>query len=217
MWNDDEIVLISALEHYSYCPRQCALIHVEHVFDENVFTMKGRIAHERVDSGTGSTEKGIRIERGMPLWCDRLGIQGKADAVGFHANGSVIPIEYKSGARRTSRHDDLQLCAQGLCLEEMLGISVPIGAIYSIKTHRRRVVKLDEGLRAATCDAIAGVRSLQLARGALPPPVNDARCPNCSLIDACVPATLVSAREARLRRMLYQVSDGDDERAGRMP
>lgn len=211
MFTDDDIVLISALEHFSYCPRQCALIHVERIFDENVFTLKGRYSHERVDSGVGNSVKGVRVERGIPLWSDRLGIAGKADAVEFHDGGDVVPVEYKSGVRRPNRHDDLQLCAQGLCLEEMLGRAVDHGAIYSIKTRRRREVAFDDDLREETKDVIESVRALLNSVDALPPALNDGRCPHCSLIDACVPATLVKARESRLRSALYAVGPIDVE------
>jgi CRISPR-associated exonuclease Cas4 len=210
MYTADETVLISALEHYSYCPRQCALIHVERIFDENVFTLKGRHAHERVDSGVGSTTKGVRVERGTPLWSDALGIAGKADAIEFHDSGAVVPVEYKSGARRASRHDDLQLCAQALCLEEMLHTAVGHGAIYSINTRRRREVVFDNDLRDETMQAIANVRALLNETGALPPALNDGRCPHCSLIDACVPATIVKARETRLKNMLYAITEAKD-------
>ena len=211
MWSDDELVLISALEHYSYCPRQCALIHVERIFDENVFTLKGRHAHERVDSGVGGVVKGVRVERGIPLWSDRLGIAGKSDAVEFHDGGDVVPVEYKSGERRANRHDDLQLCAQALCLEEMLETRVDHGAIYSIKTKRRREVVFDDELREETKEVIESVRSLLNSPGALPPALNDGRCPHCSLIDACVPSTIVKARETRLRNALYAVGPIDEE------
>ena len=209
MYTDHDIVMISALEHYSYCPRQCALIHVERIFDENVFTLKGRHAHERVDSGMGSTVKGGRVERGTPLWSDRLGLAGKADAIEFHDDGTMVPVEYKSGARRASRHDDLQLCAQAFCLEDMFTRAVDRGAIYSIKTHRRREVVFDNELRDETRDAIESVRALLNSTGALPPALNDGRCPHCSLIDACVPATLVKARETRLKNMLYSLAEGE--------
>src|ERR671921_686889 len=124
MWLEEDIVLISALEHYSYCPRQCALIHVERVFDENVFTLRGRRAHERADAPNTTGENGVRIERALPLWSDELGLNGRADVVEFPADGGIVPVEYKHGPRRERKHDDLQLCAQALCLEEMLGARV---------------------------------------------------------------------------------------------
>jgi len=200
---EDDLVLISALEHFSYCPRQCGLIHVERVFDENVFTLRGRRAHERVDVARSAVENGVRVERALPLWSDRYGLTGQGDVVEFHPEGRVVPVEYKHGPRRERRHDDLQLCAQGLCLEEMLGTRVAGGAIFSIQTKRRREVDFDGELREATLATIDAVRAMQRDRGPLPPAANDARCPRCSLIDACVPATVVAAREARLAQALF--------------
>ena len=200
---EDQPVLISALEHYSYCPRQCALIHVERIFDENVFTLRGRYAHERADQANSTVEKRVRIERALPLWSDRLGLQGKGDVVEFHPDGRVVPVEYKNGPRRERRHDDIQLCAQAFCLDEMLGVGVEVGAVYSLQTHRRREVFFGEELREETQDIIAQVRAMQQSRGPLPPALNDARCPRCSLLDACVPATVVAARHARLTQQLY--------------
>lgn len=206
---DEHTVLISALEHYSYCPRQCALIHVERIFDENVFTLRGRHAHERADEAHSTMENGVRIERALPLWSDRLGLQGKGDVVEFHPDGRIVPVEYKNGPRRERRHDDVQLCAQALCLEEMLGASVEQGAVYSLQTRRRREVVLGDVLREETLDIIAQVRAIQQSRGPLPPALNDKRCPQCSLLDACVPATVLAARHAHLSQQLYTLPNVD--------
>jgi len=200
---EDQVVLISALEHYSYCPRQCALIHVERIFDENVFTLRGRHAHERADEAHSTVENGVRMERALPLWSDRLGLQGKGDVVEFHPDGRIVPVEYKNGPRRERRHDDVQLCAQALCLEEMLGVEVEQGAVYSLQTRRRREVAFGDDLREETLNMIAQVRAMQQSRGSLPPALNDKRCPQCSLLDACVPATVVAARHARLSQQFY--------------
>ena len=180
-------VLISAIEHFSYCPRQCALIHVEQTFDENLFTMRGRRAHERVDSGDISVEEGVRCERSLPLWSERLGLRGKADLVEFRPEGPY-PVEYKAG-RRAHRHAQLQLCAQALCLEEMLGAPVPRGAVFLAAVRRRVEIELDAELRRDTCRTIEAIRSV-LQAPALPPAPNDARCRGCSLRDACMPATV---------------------------
>ena len=125
----DDPIMISALEHYNYCPRQCALIHVEQTFDENLYTMRGRAVHDRADEVVTELQEGIRIEKALPLWSKRLGLVGKADVVEFHGE-LPYPVEYKHGPRREREHDDLQLCAQALCLEEMTGKAVPRGAIY---------------------------------------------------------------------------------------
>lgn len=185
-FDEAEVVMISALEHYAYCPRQCALIHIDQVFDENIFTMKGRILHDRADEPESSVEYGIRVERAMPLWSDRLGLIGKADIVEFPDGGSPYPVEYKHGAKRKKLHDDLQLCAQAMCLEEMLNVAIPKGAIFHHSSRRRREVEFTPQLRADTERVIAETRRL-LLDGVLPPPVNDARCENCSLRSACVP------------------------------
>ncbi|MEX2238008.1 MAG: CRISPR-associated protein Cas4 [Dehalococcoidia bacterium] len=187
-------VPISALEHYSYCPRQCALIHVEQTFDENLFTIRGRHVHERVDAGDGGIAHGVRTLRGLPLWSDALGLRGKADLVELRADGPY-PVEYKSG-RRHGRHADLQLCAQALCLEEMMARPVERGAIFYAADRTRFEVDFDGELRARTLEAVEGVRTI-LRQQALPPAPNDARCPNCSLINACLPS--VVAETARLR------------------
>jgi CRISPR-associated exonuclease Cas4 len=184
--NYSEQVLISALEHWSYCPRQCALIHLESVWDENLYTLRGAAAHTRADAAADRDEAGLRVVRAMPLWSDRLGLYGQADVVEFHGE-TPYPVEYKSGSRRDWRHEALQLCAQALCLEEMLGRTVDEGAVYYQSTHRRRVIRIDAELRGATERAVTGVRQM-LAGARLPPAVNDERCPNCSLLESCLPA-----------------------------
>lgn len=193
--SDDEIeILLSAIEHYSYCPRQCALIHVEQSYEENLFTVKGNLAHERVDAGADTASRGVQTMRDVPLWSERLGLRGKADLVEFRSDGPY-PVEYKVG-RRHGNHPDLQLCAQALCLEEMLNVPVRRGAIFYHALRRRHEVDFDEALRQQTLAALAAIRSLLQAQR-LPLAPNDARCPNCSLINICLPA--VVAETARLR------------------
>jgi len=201
-WQDEEIVLVSAIEHFSYCPRQYALIHVEHIFDENLFTMRGRRAHERVDEPDAASEDGVIVERALPLWSYRLGLQGKSDVVEFHPDGTVYPVEYKFGPRRDKIHDDLQLCAQALCLEEMLDKKVERGAIYYFSSRRRREVDFTEKLRASVLEAIDEIRKIHAA-GVLPPPLNDARCPKCSLIDACMPDAVSAFPSAAVRERIF--------------
>ena len=207
MGPDQVEVLISALEHWSYCPRQCGLIHVEQVYDENVFTLRGSRAHSRVSEPATTHEGGKRIERALPVWSDTLGLYGIADVVEFDPDGAIFPIEYKHGPRKANRHDDLQLCAYALCLEEMTGRSVPGGAVYSVQSKRRREVAFTEELREAARQTIQEIRAM-LKEGKLPPPVDDARCPPCSLVDACVPSALVAA--GRQNQHLFEVPKEDD-------
>ncbi|MCY4616188.1 MAG: CRISPR-associated protein Cas4 [Chloroflexi bacterium] len=196
-WDDIGLldVPISAIEHFSYCPRQCALIHVEQTFEENVYTVRGRLSHERVDSGEVETRPGVRVLRSLPLWSERLGLRGRADVVELRPNEPPFPVEYKVG-RRHSPHADLQLCAQALCLEEMLGVEIPDGAVYSYAERRRHTVAFTDELRRQTVTLINRIRE-QLRRQILPPAVDDARCPPCSLVHACLPQ--VAAQPARVR------------------
>ncbi len=205
-----EEVAISAIEHYSYCPRQCALIHVEQTYEENVYTMRGHLAHERVHSGEDAENRGVPTLRAVPLWSERHGLRGRADAVEMRPEGPY-PVEYKVGQRH-GVHADLQLCAQALCLEEMLGVDIPKGAIYYHATRKRHEVRLDAGLRERTLRVVDGVRAMLQAQQ-LPDAPNDERCPPCSLINACLPA--VVGEPARLRGLqgaLYRHYEaGDDD------
>lgn len=184
--DESELVMISALEHYSYCPRQCALIHVEQTFDENIYTLKGQMSHERVDQATTRNEDDKRVERGLPLWSRRLGLTGRADVVEFHEN-VPYPVEYKLGKRREWAYEAIQLCAQALCLEEMLGQTVPQGAIYYCSSRVRREVTFDTHLRATVEQVTEQVRT-QLKNCLIPPAVNDSRCNKCSLVESCLPS-----------------------------
>ena len=192
--DESEVVMISALQHHSYCPRQCALIHVEQVFDENLYTLRGKRVHERAHEPEGVSEDGARVERGLSLFSDRLGLIGKADVVEFRTGEPPYPIEYKSGPRRGSTHDDIQLCAQAMCLEEMLDVGVPCGAVYHYASRRRREIPFDDALRSLTEETVHAVRHL-LATSTVPLPVADARCPKCSLFDACMPFALAGAEK----------------------
>lgn len=206
-WDENDLIMLSTLEHYSYCPRQCALIHQEQTFSENLYTLRGRVVHEQVDEPEMKIEKGVRVERALPLWCNRLGLVGKADVVEFHGD-TPYPVEYKHGPRREKEHDDLQLCGQALCLEEMTGQAVPKGAIFHHSSRRRREVELTPVLRQKVEQYVREIRAL-LASRRLPPAVNDARCKHCSLQDSCLPSVVnEQARLKKLGRELFVAADG---------
>jgi CRISPR-associated exonuclease Cas4 len=179
-------IAISALQHWSYCPRQAALIHLDDVWSDNPFTMRGNILHERADQPGSDLRGDIRVERALPLFSRRLNLSGRADAVEFHPDGRVVPVEYKSGRRKARAADDLQLCAQALCLEEMFGRTVPEGAIFHAPDRRRRPVVFTDALRATVGRTVADIAAM-LASRTLPPPVHDARCKDCSLLRLCLP------------------------------
>lgn len=204
MATDDDSVMISALEHWSYCPRQCALIHLERTFDENLYTLRGNALHARVDEPISEEIQGVRVERAVPLWSKRLGLIGKADVVEFHGD-TPYPVEYKHGPRREHEHDDLQVCAQAICLEEMIGKAVPRGAIFHHSSRRRREVVFDESLRHCVEAAVLAIRKM-LAERVLPPPMNDKRCDHCSLKESCLPSVIGEQdRAKRLVRDLFLV------------
>jgi CRISPR-associated exonuclease Cas4 len=202
-YSEDDVVLVSAITQYAYCPRRCALIHVEGEFVDNQFTLHGSSLHDRADTPQTSHEEGKRIEHALPLWSDRLGLVGKADTVEFLDDGQVRPVEYKRGRRRPQRCDDLQLCAQALCLEEMLGVPVSGGAIFYHESRRCREVAFDASLREATVATIGAIRDM-LRSGALPSPLNNARCRDCSLADACAPDILENARRSPVPASLFR-------------
>ncbi len=204
----DNTVMISALEHFSYCPRQCALIHVEQVYDENLFTIRGSMAHVRADEPTERTEDGVRVERALPVWSEKLGLFGRADVVEFHPDGSILPIEYKHGPRRNSEHDELQLCAQAMCLEEMFDRPIKSGAVYSSTSQHRREVEFTDELRRKTIQTAEAIRTM-LREQETPPPVDDARCPNCSLVHACMPSGVSGLVDLDSIRVIFLPSDGE--------
>ena len=160
MDGDDVDVLISAIEHYSYCPRQCALIHVDQTYDENLYTIRGKLMHERVDSGDDLPIRGVETLRGIPLWSERYGLRGKADVVELEPDGTPYPVEYKHGSRHKAAEiaacDDVQLAAQALCLEEMSGRPVNEGAIFYATSKRRRIVPITDALRTQEGDVWSG-------------------------------------------------------------
>ncbi len=204
-WSDDDLVPISALQHWSYCPRQCGLIHLDQAWDENLYTLRGRAVHELVDTPEGEWQRDVRVERALPLWSTRLGLIGKADVVEF-PSGVPFPVEYKHGLRRQRQHDDLQLAAQAVCLEEMFGVIILRGAVYHHGSRRRREVVFTPDLRLAVEEAVAAVRAMIRARR-LPPAVNDARCDKCSLRESCLPSVTDRPDRAARGLKLFALAD----------
>lgn len=192
--DEPEKIPLSALQHWRYCPRQCGLIHLEQVFDENVYTLRGQALHAKVDQPGVETAKGVRVERALPLWHDEIGLLGKSDVVEFLAGGVPYPVEYKHGSRNKAADiaacDDLQLAAQALCLQAMTGKPVNEGAIYYATSKRRRVVEVTDTLRADVAQTANAIRQM-LIQGDLPPPlIGDQaakRCKACSLQERCQP------------------------------
>ncbi|MDO5651352.1 MAG: CRISPR-associated protein Cas4 [Moraxella sp.] len=189
-------ISLSALQHYAFCPRQCALIHNEQVWAENFFTAQGRALHERVDSGEPETRKGVRFERSVHVSAKELGLTGILDMVEHDlSTGSLKPVEYKRGKPKSEHWDEIQLCAQALCLEEMTGKTVDEGALWYGQTRHREPVLFLDGLRQETLAVIVQVREL-LESGTTPPPTYGKHCKACSLLELCQPVLLKKDRSA---------------------
>ncbi|HBI41404.1 MAG TPA: CRISPR-associated protein Cas4 [Planctomycetales bacterium] len=196
MFSEEDLLPISALQHLLYCARQCALIHVEQLWAENRFTVEGRHLHERANGGKPDMRKGLRTVRALPLWSYSLGLIGKADVVEFGevsgASGggvgsTAFPVEYKRGKPKAHDADRVQLCAQGLCLEEMFGARVEAGALFYGRTRRRTDVAFDEGLRELTRETAGRLHEL-LRSGRTPAAVYEKKkCERCSLKNLCLP------------------------------
>jgi CRISPR-associated exonuclease Cas4 len=206
---EDQLLPVSALQHFVFCPRQCALIHTDQVWQENRLTAEGRLLHERVHEAENESRGDVRIVRGLRLRSLALGVVGIADVVEFHragpSEGGVVPgipgrwrpypVEYKRGRPKPDECDAVQLCAQALCLEEMLDTTVDEGSIFYGKPRRRQVVAVDAALRTF-CEEIAAKTRELLDEGTLPEPVYGKKCKACSLLPECMPRVAGGKRSA---------------------
>lgn len=221
MYPDDDLLPISALQHLLFCERQCALIHVERLWAENRFTVEGQHLHKKAHEGADEWRDGVRMVRGLALRSYELGLIGKADVVEFRAgdcpsfsksatkNRTVplvplnsarppliaSPVEYKRGRPKENDSDRVQLCAQALCLEEMLGVAVTEGALFYGKRRRRTVVPFDTRLRETTVAAARRLHEL-VSSAVTPPAIREPKCETCSLVELCLPAVLAPRRAA---------------------
>ena len=190
-YSENDLVMLSALQHIIFCERQCALIHVEQLWSENVFTAEGRIMHDKVDTAKQEKRKDIRVEYGVPLRSLRLGLIGKADVVEFNRQEDKwhpFPVEYKRGKPKKDNCDKVQLCAQAICLEEMLSCTITEGALFYGTTRRREDVLFDTSLRMETEETAKRVHEL-ISMGITPKPEYSKKCKSCSLEQLCMPKT----------------------------
>ncbi len=197
-FTEEELLPLSALQHYIFCRRQCALIHIEQGWSENLFTAEGRIMHDRVDAATHETRRNIRTEFGVPLRSLRLGLIGKADVVEFHRQEDVwhpFPVEHKRGKPKNDNCDRVQLCAQAICLEEMMGVEIERGALFYGRIRRREDVVFDRALRAETETTAEKTHDL-VKSGITPKPDYSGKCKSCSLVRLCMPDICGKERKA---------------------
>lgn len=215
MFSEDQLLPLSALQHLLFCERQCALIHVEQAWEENRLTVEGRNLHERVHAQDGETRPGVRIARGLRLRSLRLGLAGIADVVEFHHEartaakgpGQPFPVEYKRGKPKPDESDKVQLCAQALCLEEMLECTIPRGALFYGTTRRRLEVEFDAPLRDLTARTAVRLHSL-VEGGGTPPAVYGPKCETCSLLHLCLPRP--RRNEGAVKRYLERMIAADN-------
>jgi len=205
MNNDEPTLMLSALQHYAYCPRQFALIHIEQVWEENRFTAEGRVLHERVDSGVAEQRRGTRYERGVLLLSQRYRLTGKMDLLEIEQGdpSRYFPVEYKRGKPKVEDWDRIQLCAQALCIEEMRDAHVSEGAIWYWEVRKREPVIIDDQLRETTIAVIEGAHALLVSGNTPPPTENRKRCRGCSLVDLCEPDTFRRDHSARYINELF--------------
>jgi CRISPR-associated exonuclease Cas4 len=212
MYCEDDLLPLSALQHLLFCERQCALIHIEQVWAENRFTAEGRILHERADGGECQSRNNIRIERAVALRSLRLGLSGKADVVEYHrdeaGNWRPYPVEYKRGRPKAANWDQVQLCAQAMCLEEMLRCAVPEGALFYGTNRRRQVVRFDERLRRETEEAAKRLHEL-VRSGTTPPARYAKKCESCSLMNLCMPR-VAGAGKSVVRYLARMLAEGGE-------
>jgi CRISPR-associated exonuclease Cas4 len=208
VFTEDEFIQIGALQHYVFCPRQCALIHIEDAWQENVFTVRGDILHEKVDSDTYEARGTLKTVRGLRIHSFRLGIVGRADVVEFRrsregtSGEGVLPVEFKSGHPKGDISDKVQLCAQVLCLEEMLDTRITRGAFFYGRIRRRVLIDVDNSLRSQTESIITSVHEL-VSKKTVPPARYMEKCRHCSLESICMPKAMNERKLRQYMKGLY--------------
>jgi CRISPR-associated exonuclease Cas4 len=189
-FTEDQLLPLSALQHWLYCPRQCGLIHLEQVWAENKFTAEGQVMHHKAHEGADESKGGVRITRSLSVRSFVVGISGQCDIVEFHADGRVLPVEYKRGKPKSHRADEVQLCAQAMCLEEMLGVAISGGCLFYGENRRRSAVVFDADLRQLVTETSAALHAMIASRQTPLAEYLASRCDACSLIELCQPKAM---------------------------
>ncbi|NLB89720.1 MAG: CRISPR-associated protein Cas4 [Clostridiales bacterium] len=217
----NEMLMLSGLQHFAFCPRQWALIHIEQQWQENLLTVQGMLMHERAHSETTEKRGNTIISRGLHIQSQTLGITGICDVVEFHVdslgiaiNGysgtyKVLPVEYKKGRPKEHNADELQLCAQAMCLEEMLMCDIPIGNLYYGENRRRTQVNFSKALRDEVRELVNEMHRLY-KRKHTPMVKYASRCKSCSLVDICLPKLFKGRHKSALayvNQILFQEGD----------
>ena len=205
MYSEDNFIMISSLQHYIFCPRQCALIHIDDVWQENLFTVRGEILHQRVDTDTYETRGDVKTVRGLRIHSYKYGLVGRCDVVEFKQTSKgkeILPVEFKAGQPKDDISDKVQLCAQAFCIEEMLHTKINKAAFFYGKIKRRNVIDIDIQLRSQTEDVISNVRKL-ITEKKIPIIDYSSKCRNCSLVNICQPKALNRRKLEKYLNELY--------------
>ncbi|GIK60571.1 MAG: CRISPR-associated protein Cas4 [Ignavibacteriota bacterium] len=205
MFTEDDFIMISALQHYIFCPRQCGLIHVDDVWQDNLFTVRGEILHEKVDTDTYETRGDIKTVRGLRIHSFKYGLVGRCDVVEFKHTSKgkeIFPVEFKAGEPKEDISDKVQLCAQVLCLEEMQDTQISSAAFFYGKIRRRNLVTIDEELRSQTLQVIQAVREI-VDKKIIPRIEYNSKCRNCSLQSICQPKAMNKRKLQNYIKDLY--------------
>jgi CRISPR-associated exonuclease Cas4 len=222
MFSEDDLLPLSGLQHMEFCERRWALVQIENIWEDNRFTAEGNVLHEKAHSSQVESRPGVLIRRTVPLHSFVLGLSGQADIVEFYPVGAAesgvivkgkkgrwrpYPVEYKrSRDKKGSFAYRVQLCAQAICLEEMLGIGVLEGAVFDGEAKRRQTIEFDAGLREQVAMTAARMHHLFQSR-LTPPPIVKKACESCSLVEPCFPSAIADAGpvEHYYRRQLAEV------------
>ncbi|WP_227765685.1 CRISPR-associated protein Cas4 [Zhaonella formicivorans] len=218
-YDDDSLLMLSGIQHFAFCERQWALIHIENLWEENIRTVEGKQLHDRVDDPYFTeTRNSVKVERSVPLVSRSLGLYGVADVIEYYQDSGsddslkIIIIEYKRGKPKPDDRDEVQLCAQAICLEEMLGLKIDYGYFFYGETRHRYRVDFNEVLRARVKQLATRMHNLY-ERGVTPPAVKDKRCKGCSMVDLCIPA-LAKKRNVADNYLKRLVKEAEEESAG---
>ncbi len=193
-WEKEYSIPISALQHYSYCPRQFALIHIEEIYEENIFTIEGNIVHEKVDD-SNNYRSNKKCENSVPVWSDKLGIYGVVDILEYEGD-KLYPVEYKRGKKKKRLANQVQVCAQVLCLEEMKEVDIDCAYIYYESSRRRKEIEIKSKIRTQTQTVIRKVKEM-LEKRITPEPEYTSKCDNCSLNELCLPKAKIKEEKYR--------------------
>jgi len=220
-YSEDDLVPLSYLSQYYYCPRRAGFLLIERTWSDNIHTMEGSIVHKRVNDASKETRPDLVRLTSLPLHSLRLGLFGIADSIelyatpdgytiqGLEGRWEIVPVEYKHGRVRNELEYEIQLCAQAMCIEEMLSVSSTRGFVYYAGDRRRKEVRFTPELRHLVEKGAESLHIL-LSSGVTPPVVKSKKCQECSLLEDCLPQLKPSSTSSYIKR-LWDIVESKEE------